>query len=341
MRFFLKISCVTLALCSLSNAGISDSPVRLEVFRHDLVNNQTFLVLGFNRDDVEISMNGETAERLDNGLFSVAYGQEEADWDGELDIKKRFVEIVVGARREQIVIHRQSAAELQDAYNFEKRDGYSIVAGATFNLSYGDKTYEHAFNRDGGFLPDIEKVSLPETPEELKVAASISAWLDSENLTYSPSRAPAEHVRWDERMDALRTGNDGLQCGDYRNVLTSIAIEAGINLRWIGLLSFSVDGLDDAVPYSHAALEVMTEQHGWVFYDPWHNLAFREGKNWLSTVDIRDGYGHPVSVLPNWSRSGRRGLGAERKTESWLITWPSMESYRGYFGVVETINLSY
>ncbi|WP_422003614.1 transglutaminase-like domain-containing protein [Pyruvatibacter mobilis] len=348
LRVFLAVFCATtIGFFALSTEkpaterSTTEPTLKLDVFRHEIQEDKTLLILGFNREDLAVSMDGTDATPLENGLFAISYGSEDADWDGSLDTINHTIRISAGENKEEIVIHRQSAEELLDAYRFKKDDGYSIIANSTFDLSHGDKMYHYKFDRNGSFLPDLINLENFAGPNELAQAASISAWLDMQNLTYSPSRLPAEHTPWDMQIEALRRGKQGLQCGDYRNLFTSIALEAGIKIRWIGLLSFSVDGLDDATPYSHAALEVMTEQFGWVFYDPWHNLAFRENKEWLNTSEIRAGHGQAVEVLPNWQRKGRIGLGADRKLESWPVTWPDMDFYRKYFGVVETINLSY
>lgn len=340
MWLFSAIFGISLVVYAL-HASATQPALQMEVFRHEVVNGQTSLILGFNRSDIAVSMDGVQATPIGDNLFAVSYGLEEADGDGIFDGTRRVVEIDVDGDRETLKIDRQGAAELLEVSGFDKSDGYSVIASASFSLPASDKAYEYEFVRHGGFLPDLEPLSAPGVPHALQRAASISAWLDAEGLTYSPSVGSMEHVPWNAHLENLRNGKDGLQCLGYRSLFTSIALEAGIELRWIGLFSFSLDGLDDAIPYSHAAVEVLTDDYGWVYYDPWHNLAFAENGEWLDTQAIRAGLGVPIRVIENARRVGRLGLGEEREVRNWSIRHPDLAFYRSLFGAVDTITLTY
>lgn len=345
MRPFIVSIVLILALAGLPFYG--PLPLMVTEFRHVVRDGGVFAQISLNDSGAEVRVDGDEVRRLGPHRWEISYGAEASDNDGLFDVER--VEIVIRRsfmRRDVLQIDRQSPAELFDAYGLEKPDGYSVIAASTIDFSGADSFYEYDFPDGYGFVPAA--LEIPETSSgiapEVRHAAGIMTWLDDQGLTFAPMTPRPQYASLRQELAALSSGKDGLQCGDYRIVFTAIALEIGLEIRWVGLLSIPTYGLEDAVPYSHAALEVKTDRDGWVYFDPWNNLAFRAGGTYLSGAEVRaamrrDLHAEPIHVVPGAQRSGRFSLDPDAPIERRAVEPPDISFYRRYFGVVETMDL--
>ena len=341
------------------DTGRSD-PLALTVFQHETHGREdaplTRAVIGFNTVkalDVR-AMTGvewpsiQPLEPLGDGTYELEYGPETTDGDGEYDQYEVTILIAAsGGERHWLTIHRQSQAELEDAFGFGKSDGYSIIADTTLSLPGEDFTGSYELDHDYAQLPEglPQQVAPDGTPSELWRAAEAMVWLNQQGLTYSPREASDNFVSLADELTALRDGETGVQCGDYRLVWTHMALDMGLSVRWIDLATFvRTPDTPDATPYSHAATEVWTESDGWIYFDPWFNFAFQRNGEWLSAAEIRatlrENPAQLERVRPatNLSRTGRYGLG-DRPLVTEDVLAPPMSFYRNYFVVVGVISL--
>lgn len=350
-------SAITVSDPAVASSSFDDNSLVPTVFRHEVDGNSVNLLLGFNREVQEIWASSTVAnpsrhslEQTDDGLWELEFGTETSDHDGQLDEYTISLSIIPRrGERHEIQIVRQSPAELDDAYNYEKEDGYSIVAATT--LSFPGTDRQISITLPGGYsrLPDeIPAIRVDDDrPDELRRAARIMIWLNGQALTYAPSHPRPAHDSLDSEISALQGGEDGVQCADYRTLFTQLALDYGLQVRWVGLLLFvSSPGLEDATPYSHAAAEIYTESHGWVYVDPWYNLVFQRDGEWLSTHEIRETlFNAPAEIetlrlSQNNTRIARYALGQDAPARTVPVAWPDFDFYRGYFAVIEEITIT-
>ena len=335
-----------------------ESLLAITRFEHEVYGDgRTRVLIAFNLD-IPLEVRAFTSpvwpqlnelDRLEDGTWRLDYGPEPSDDDGAFD--QYTVLLLINAPngvRHWVSIHRQSASELLDGFNLVKPDGYSIIAETTLALPGADSQQTvSVVDTYSAALSGPAMVSVPDAmPVEMRDAARVMLYLNREGLTYAPRPAGQTFSNLTDELAALQIGTSGMQCGDYRTIFTHLAEDMGVQVRWVGILSFMpTQTMPDATPYSHAVTEIWTQAHGWVMFDPWMNLSFVRNGEWLSVdearIALRD-YPAEVewrSVTADRSRTGRYSL--QGPLQTFDVGMPNRELYRGYFTVTQNINVEF
>jgi len=131
-------------------------------FTHDESGSTVQLLLGFSRDDLTVyassesagASNGELA-RNEDGYWVFDFGPEVADGDGRYDQYVITFDIATSdGASHYVVVDRQSPAELMEAFNVDKVDGYSVIARSSLDFTQGARDSSYGLIRNLDYFPE-------------------------------------------------------------------------------------------------------------------------------------------------------------------------------------------
>lgn len=241
-----------------------------------------------------------------------------------------------------ISIIRQSPEELMAVLSFDKPTGFSILGETDLNFSNGDTVVKRVFPANYGRKIDLIDVQEKDLGvPQLNLAARIVKSLYAQPMKFGPSHA-GEFDSFDERLEALKVGEDAVQCADYRNLFLHAAHHHGLNVRLIGIYNYAPQ-YADLTAYSHALVEVETSL-GWIAVDPWHNMTFTVDGKYVSMFELRDAFRNhrdSIEFVPLNPKLEQISLQSDGSFKNVNISQPSIESYAKQFGAIETTEVEF
>lgn len=279
----------------------------------------------------------------ESGSYTLPFFEDGSDGDGILDEHTYTLSF---PRHDQSTINiqfvRQSAAELAEAFSFDKPTGYTILSFN--NISFINSDIQSKIELPSDYGHRIHLVPRKDTPfglPKLDLAAQITGTIYSHPMKFGPSKAGAFKTLKD-RFKALENGEDAAQCRDVRNLFLHASHHYGLNVRLIGLYNYG-PRFQDLISYSHAIAEVETSL-GWIAIDPWNNMTFKVDGKFASVKDLRQAFKTNIKsvefVQLNQNLYKVSVDNNEQHTKS-LVVMPNKAFYSRYFGTLEFTEVTF
>jgi len=240
-----------------------------------------------------------------------------------------------------IELLRQSAKDLKQYYNFEKKDGYTILGRTNIILPEGKKF----INSNIPIIipsrrpyPVSIKEFYPHERYEPEITEAIAAirYLWSEPINIGPTNQILDSSYGVlRRLEMLRQGEWSTQCSDFRTLFNNLVLHSNIirKVRRVELRQH-FPTFTDLIVNSHSISEIYVEGlHKWIAVDPWFGYLFTVDGKYVNTQEIASMKSEKYSKIKieKWVPDRKISTQLPEENEFIIIS----NGYFGYFGSIE------